>query len=139
MQIRQFTVADTEHVGALWAAAGLTKPWNDPRKDIARKLAVQPELFVVAVDESGTIIGTAMAGYDGHRGWLYYLATAPDARGAGVGRTLVEHVEQALLKLGCPKLNLQVRTSNPHPLGFYDRLGYSLDETTSLGKRLITD
>lgn len=139
MQIRQFAVADTEHVVALWAAAGLTKPWNDPRKDIARKLTVQPELFIVAEDESGTIIGTAMAGYDGHRGWLYYLATAPDARGAGVGRALVEHVEQALLNLGCPKLNLQVRTSNPHPLGFYERLGYSVDETTSLGKRLIAD
>lgn len=139
MQIRQFAVADTEHVVALWVAAGLTKPWNDPRKDIARKLTVQPELFIVAEDESGTIIGTAMAGYDGHRGWLYYLATAPDARGAGVGRALVEHVEQALLNLGCPKLNLQVRTSNPHPLGFYERLGYSVDETTSLGKRLIAD
>lgn len=139
MQIRQFAVADTEHVVALWVAAGLTKPWNDPRKDIARKLTVQPELFIVAEDESGTIIGTAMAGYDGHRGWLYYLATAPDARGAGVGRALVEHVEQALLNLGCPKLNLQVRTSNPRPLGFYERLGYSVDETTSLGKRLIAD
>lgn len=139
MQIRQFAVADTEHVVALWAAAGLTKPWNDPRKDIARKLTVQPELFIVAEDESGTIIGTAMAGYDGHRGWLYYLATAPGTRGAGVGRALVEHVEQALLNLGCPKLNLQVRTSNPHPLGFYERLGYSVDETTSLGKRLIAD
>lgn len=102
MKIRPFDVADTEHVVALWAAAGLTKPWNDPRKDITRKLAVQPELFVVAESESGSVIGTAMAGYDGHRGWLYYLATAPDARGLGVGQALVEHVERALLNLGCP-------------------------------------
>lgn len=77
MHIRPFRSEDTDAVVDLWEAAGLTRPWNDPRKDIARKLTVQPELFVVAEDETGRILGTIMAGYDGHRGWMNYLATQP--------------------------------------------------------------
>ncbi|MEV8274358.1 GNAT family acetyltransferase [Microbacterium sp. NPDC077184] len=138
MQIRAFRPDDTEAVVALWEEVGLTRPWNDPRKDIARKLEVQPELFVVAVDDD-RILGTVMAGYDGHRGWMNYLAAGPDARGTGIGRALVEHVEHALEARGCPKVNLQVRSSNTAVVAFYEHLGYTVDDTVDLGKRLIPD
>lgn len=139
MRIRSFRRTDTDAVVALWEAAGLTRPWNDPRKDIERKLAVQPELFIVAEDEHGRIVGCVMAGYDGHRGWMNYLATRPDARGEGIGRALVEHTERSLNDLGCPKVNLQVRTSNAGVVEFYRHLGYEVDDTVALGKRLIAD
>ncbi len=88
MHIRPFAVPDTEPVVALWRVCGLTRPWNDPRKDIERKLAVQPELFLVA-DREGEPVATAMAGYDGHRGWVYYVAVAPGLQRSGVGRELM--------------------------------------------------
>ncbi len=139
MQIRSVRPADTDAVVALWEAAGLTRPWNDPRKDITRKREVQAELFVVAESADGRILGSVMAGYDGHRGWMNYLATHPEARGTGVARALVEHVEHELLNLGCPKLNLQMRADNADVVEFYRHLGYGIDETVSLGKRLIAD
>ena len=71
--IRAFDLPDTEAVVSLWQQAGLTRPWNNPYQDIRRKLSVQPELFLVAVDDR-TIVGTVMAGYDGHRGWLHKVA-----------------------------------------------------------------
>jgi ribosomal protein S18 acetylase RimI-like enzyme len=139
VEIRAFRREDTDAVIALWQAAGLTRPWNDPRKDIERKLTVQPELFVVAVDDAGRVIGSVMAGFEGHRGWMNYLVSSPDARGLGIGRALVSHVETALARLGCPKVNLQVRASNPAVVGFYERLGYRVEDTIDLGKRLIAD
>ena len=138
MRIRVFERADETAVVALWEACGLTRPWNDPHKDIARKLAVQPELFLVGVAD-GAVMASVMAGYEGHRGWMNYLAVAPRFRGRGFGRTLVEYVERLLLERGCPKLNLQVRASNPAAVAFYRRLGYAQDESISLGKRLIVD
>jgi len=152
--IRTFDRRDTDAVVALWEDAGLTRPWNDPRADIARKLAVQPELFLVAVepaaagagtgtgmgtDESARIVGSVMAGYDGHRGWLYYLASASDRRGAGIGRGLVAEAERLLLAMGCPKVQLMVRAGNEQVLGFYDALGYERFEVGNTGKRLIRD
>ncbi len=139
MELRRFHPDDTESVVALWESIGLTRPWNDPRKDIARKLEVQPELFVVAVDEQDRILGTVMAGYDGHRGWMNYLAAAPNSRGLGIGRSLVEHVEEALRLRGCPKVSIQVRSSNAQVVEFYEHLGYRVDDTIDLGKRLIAD
>ena len=138
MQLRAFREDDTEPVVAVWEACGLTRPWNDPRLDIARKLTVQPELFLVATmhDE---VVGTVMAGYDGRRGWVNYLAVFPEHRGVGIGRTLMAEVERRLESLGCPKLNLQVRLDNDDALGFYDALGYTRDAVVSLGKRLIPD
>ena len=109
--IRRFTSADEEAVVALWEDAGLTRPWNDPRKDIARKRTVQPEGFIVAV-AGEEIVGSVMAGYDGHRGWVNYLAVAPHARRSGVGRSLMAEAEQVLEGLGCPKVNLQIRATN---------------------------
>ena len=138
MQIRAFQLIDEAAVVALWEECSLTRPWNDAQKDIARKLAVQPELFLVGVID-GAIVASVMAGYEGHRGWMNYLAVAPRFRGRGFGRGLVQHVERALLERGCPKVNLQVRATNLEAVAFYRRLGYAQDDSISLGKRLIVD
>jgi len=138
MLIRAFDPADTESVVALWETCGLTRPWNDARRDIERKLRVQPELFLVG-ERDGRIVASAMGGYDGHRGWVYYLAVDPAARGEGLGRALMDELERLLLDLGCPKINLLVRDDNAAALSFYDRIGYSRDASASLGKRLIPD
>ncbi|HYJ48956.1 MAG TPA: GNAT family acetyltransferase [Microbacterium sp.] len=136
--IRAFALRDTESVIALWQDAGVTRSWNNPHLDIQRKLTVQPEMFLVAVD-GHDIVGTVMAGYDGHRGWLYYLASDPQRRGEGIGRALVTAAEDALLELGCPKVQLMVRPDNDAVLGFYDSLGYERFDTSTTGKRLIAD
>ena len=138
MQIRPFQPADEAAVIALWEECGLTRPWNDPHKDIARKLAVQPELFLVGMLDDA-VMASVMAGYEGHRGWMNYLAVAPRHRGRGFGRALVEHVERLLLERGCPKVGLLVRNSNKEAAEFYRRLGYAQDESISLGKRLVAD
>ena len=138
MHIRPFGSADEAAVVALWEACGLTRAWNDPHKDIARKLAVQPELFLVGVTD-GAVMASVMAGSEGHRGWMNYLAVAPRYRARGFGRALVEYVERLLLERGCPKVNLQVRATNWEAVAFYRRLGYAQDESISLGKRLIVD
>ncbi|MDF2992026.1 MAG: family acetyltransferase [Microbacterium sp.] len=138
VEIRPFTLVDEDAVVALWDEAGLTRPWNDPHADIRRKLTVQPELFLVAVDAE-VIVGSVMAGYDGHRGWLYYLAAAASHRGSGVGRALVAEAERLLEALGCPKVQLMVRPDNVGARGFYDALGYEPFETWATGKRLVVD
>lgn len=138
LSIRAFEVDDTEAVVALWDACGLVRPWNDPHRDIARKATTQPELFLVGrVD--GRLVATAMVGYDGHRGWVNYLAVAGEARRNGHARTLMAEAERLLVERGCPKLNLQLRTSNLAALGFYHALGYVEDDAVCLGKRLIVD
>lgn len=138
MQIRQYKPSDESSLIALWHACGLVRSWNDPRKDIRRKLTVQPELFLVGIIEE-KLVASVMAGYDGHRGWVNYLAVDPASRKSGHGRALMEKVEHELKAMGCPKLNLQVRTSNHEVLAFYRRLGYLQDDAVSLGKRLIPD
>ena len=138
MRIRSFQTADEDQVIALWQECGLTRPWNDPRKDIARKLAYQPALFLVGtVDDS--IMATTMVGYDGHRGWVYYLAVARSHRRQAFGRALMNHAESLLMELGCPKLNLQIRTSNAEVIAFYRSLGFQQDDAVSFGKRLTSD
>ena len=142
LSIRVFSEADTEAVIALWLQAfpeynDPSRPHRNPRLSIANKLGTQPELFFVATrDEDGALVGTAMAGYDGHRGWLYSVAVMPDSRRLGVGTRLVRHAESALAAMGCLKLNLQVLADKPDVLGFYERLGYRADAVVSLGKRL---
>jgi len=138
MYIRPYRVDDEPAVVALWEQCGLTRAWNDPRKDIARKLTVQPELFLVG-ELDGKIVATLMAGYEGHRGWVNYLAVAPAHRRQGFGRVLMQEAEERLLALGCPKVNIQVRISNDEALSFYRGIGYAQDEAVSLGKRLIPD
>ncbi|ROS65206.1 ribosomal protein S18 acetylase RimI-like enzyme [Curtobacterium sp. PhB172] len=138
-RIRPFRADDTDAVVALWESCGLVRPWNDPRRDIARKATVQPELFLVAETEAAGVVAAGMAGFDGHRGWVNYLAVQPDLQGSGLGRTLMAEFERLLTDLGCPKVNLQIRAGNERVLGFYESLGYSDDRTVSLGKRLIPD
>jgi ribosomal protein S18 acetylase RimI-like enzyme len=138
MKIRAFEPQDEAAVVALWEACKLTRPWNHPRKDIARKLAVQPELFLVGIVENA-IVASVMAGYEGHRGWVNYLAVSPACRGRGYGRMLMQHVEAALEHRGCPKVSLLVRNSNRDAMDFYRRLGYAEDASVSFGKRLVAD
>jgi len=137
--IRPFRAEDTEAVVALWRQAGLVVPWNDPYRDIERKLTVQPELFLVVEGDAGELIGTAMAGYDGHRGWVNYLAVDEAHRGSGLGAELMAEAERLLAERGCPKLNLQVRSSNAGVIEWYRTLGYESDNAVSIGKRLIPD
>jgi len=138
LSLRSFHPDDESAVIALWHECGLVRPWNDPQRDIARKLTQQPELFLVGTLD-GQVVATAMIGYDGHRGWVYYLAVAQEHRKLAIGRTLMDAAEERLIALGCPKINLQVRTNNEQVLAFYDRLGYTRDDAVSLGKRLIPD
>ena len=139
--IRPFRRDDTEAVVALWHAAGLVVPWNDPYLDIERKLSVQPELFLVVADggADGVVVGAAMVGYDGHRGWVNYLAVDESRRGEGLGARLMAEAERLLVERGCPKLNLQVRSTNAGVIEWYRSLGYAPDHAVSLGKRLIPD
>jgi len=159
LRIRAFALADTEALVALWEACGLTRPWNDPRRDIERRRALNDGLFLVgepgpgddghdagghddenpSPHEAAGLVASAMGGYDGHRGWVYYVAVHPAHRGHGHGRRLMGELERRLLARGCPKINLQVRTGNDDVLAFYARLGFSVDATVSLGKRLIAD
>ena len=138
MQIRPFADADAPALVALWQVCGLIRDWNDPHLDIARKRGVQPELFLVgAVGDQ--LVASAMGGYDGHRGWVNYLAVDPAHRHRGYAARLMTRLETLLTDCGCPKLNLQVRTSNAEAVAFYRRLGYVQDEAVSFGKRLIVD
>ena len=136
--IRPFAPADETAVVTLWEEAGLTRPWNAPHRDIARKLRVRPEWLLVAEADT-EIVGTVMAGYDGHRGWVNYLAVHPGHRRAGLGRALMAEAERVLGEAGCPKVNLQLRSGNDEALTFYEALGYVHDDVVSLGRRLEHD
>jgi ribosomal protein S18 acetylase RimI-like enzyme len=138
VDIRPFTASDEDAVIRLWERCELTRPWNDPQKDIRRKLAVRPDLFLVGVVD-GEVAGTVMVGYDGHRGWINYLAVAPERRRCGLGRRLMAEAEQLLRREGCPKINLQVRSANQGVIAFYQRIGYVEDPVVSFGKRLVED
>jgi len=138
MKIRSFVEEDTDAVVALWSRCGLLRPWNDPRKDISRKLRMQRDLFLVG-EQDGRVVAVAMAGYEGHRGWVNYLAVDPDLRRLGLGRLIMAEVERRLKELGCPKLNLQVRRGNAEAVAFYRSVGYSEDDVLGMGKRLIQD
>lgn len=138
MKIRPFTTADESALVELWERCGLTRPWNDPIKDIDRKLGVQPHMFLVG-SIGDQIVGSVMAGYDGHRGWINYLAVCPTVRRRGYGRKLMQHAEALLNSAGCPKINLQIRSENGSAIEFYRSLEYDLDQVTSMGKRLQTD
>ena len=138
MQIRPFLDTDEAAVIALWEACGLTRSWNDPRKDIERKRRVQREWFLVGT-QGDAVIASIMIGYDGHRGWINYLAVAPGERLHGHARTLMREAERLLAAVGCPKINLQVRSSNTAVVEFYKRIGYGQDDVVSFGRRLIAD
>lgn len=138
MEIREFRQSDEDAVVDLWERCGLTRPWNDPRQDIRRKLAVRPDLFLVGIWE-GAIVASVMAGYEGHRGWINYLAVDPQHQRQGLGRDIMAEAERRLAAVGCPKINLQVRTDNLAALEFYRQIGYNTDAVVSLGKRLVQE
>ena len=135
LQIRPFRSDDQQAVIRLWEKSNLVVPQNDPVADIACKMQLQPELFLVGVMDT-VIVATLMAGYDGHRGWINYLAVDPGQRRRGFGRQMMAAAETRLRQLGCPKINLQVRESNDEVIAFYRHLGYTRDQVVSLGKRL---
>jgi ribosomal protein S18 acetylase RimI-like enzyme len=136
MEIRTFTRADTDAVIDLWRATGLVHPANDPHRDIDRKVADSTWGFLV-LTENDEIIGSVMVGYDGHRGWINYLACHPDHQRKGVATSLMTRARELLLDRGCPKINLQVRSGNDNALRFYESIGYTDDSVASLGLRLI--
>ena len=129
---------DTDAVIALWGDCDLLRPWNDPRKEIARKLTDRNGAFWVAT-MGDDVIASVMVGYDGHRGSINYLAVAPDFQRTGVGARLMQQAEAFLVALGCPKVSFCVRKDNADVLAFYDGLGYAVDDVHFLGKRLIPD
>jgi ribosomal protein S18 acetylase RimI-like enzyme len=134
-EIRVYRSSDRAQVIALWEACGLVVPWNVPAEDIAAKLAFQPALFFVA-ERDGRVVASVMAGYEGHRGQINYLSVHPDLQGTGLGKKLMAHAEARLRELGAPKINVQVRRTNAAVIAFYEALGYGVDDTVNLGKRL---
>jgi ribosomal protein S18 acetylase RimI-like enzyme len=135
---RPFRSEDEAAVIDLWTRCGLVRPQNDPKKDILRKLKVRPDLFLVGLHH-GKIVAAVMVGYEGHRGWINYLAVSPEHQKKGFGRQMMGEAERLLRSEGCPKINLQVRTANGEVLAFYRALGFIPDDVVSLGKRLEHD
>ena len=135
LRIAPLANADTEAVVALWRRCGLTRPWNDPHADVA--LAVGTTGAEVLVGHAGeAVAATAMVGFDGHRGWVYYLAVDPDARLGGFGRAMMTAAEAWLRERGAPKINLMVRDDNAAAGVFYERLGYEIQAVRTFGKFL---
>jgi len=138
MEIREYREKDANAVIALWIQCGLVVPRNNPQKDIERKLKVDRDLFLVGILE-GKIIASVMGGYEGHRGWINYLAVDPACRRQGYGRRIMQEIEKRIRARNCPKINLQVRATNQGVIQFYRSLGYADDNVIGLGKRLKED
>lgn len=130
--------SDRNQLIALWQECGLVKPQNNPDKDINRKLRVNPELLLVGVLQN-KIIASVMGGYEGHRGWINYLAVHPSQQRKGYGKLIMQAVEALIYAEGCAKINLQIRVGNETVAQFYRALGYCDDAVISLGKRLQQD
>jgi ribosomal protein S18 acetylase RimI-like enzyme len=137
-EIRSFEEADRAAVVTLWEICELVRPWHNPDLDIDRKLAHSGDMLYVGC-RGASIVATVMAGYDGHRGWINYLGVSPFERGTGVGAAMMLHAQSALRELGCPKINLQVRSSNLDAVEFYRTMGYAVDDVISMSVRLVDD
>ncbi|MDO8150703.1 GNAT family acetyltransferase [Isoptericola sp. b408] len=135
MRVTEIGDDDVEGVVGLWRACDLTRPWNDPYRDIADARA-HPAATVLVARDGDVVVGSVLAGYEGHRGWLYYVAVDPDRRTTGLGRTVVEAAETWLRRAGARKVRLMVRSANTAVLGFYEHLGYVDQETRVLGRTL---
>ena len=133
-----YQAGDQDAIVELWQQCGLVVPWNNPLTDIARKIADSPELFFTGRIE-GKLVASCMAGYDGHRGWIYFLAVTKCEQRKGFAALLVAHVEAQLIELGCPKLELMVRDKNREVIEFYQAIGFNLDPVRVLSKRLLQD
>ena len=138
MNIRPFRAQDQDAVINLWERAQLARPWNDPIEDIVRKVAYQPDLFVLG-EYNNQLVATAMIEYDGHCGTLFYFAIDADYQGHGLGQKLLNYADCILTELGCPKLNILVRSENKEGAQFYTKAGFQQDLAASFGKRLISD
>jgi ribosomal protein S18 acetylase RimI-like enzyme len=138
VKIRPFQIADGEAVVQLWIQCGLVVPQNNPMQDIERKIKVNPEWFLVG-EIDGRVVSTCMVGYEGHRGWINYLAVRPDLQRQGLGRQIMDYAEKTLLDAGCAKINLQIRSTNQAVIRFYESIGYTQDPVVSMGKRLQSD
>jgi ribosomal protein S18 acetylase RimI-like enzyme len=136
--IRPFQKDDEDALVLLWQICELTVPWNNPYKDIARKLELQAELFLVGYLEN-RLVASVMGGYEGHRGWINYFAVHPEFQKKGYGKQLMDSIEKGLRKMGCPKINLQIRAGNDKVLTYYQNLGFVEDKVISMGKRLVDD
>lgn len=138
MKITPYSPEYENDVIELWRQCGLTRPWNNPRLDIERKRKVNPELFLVGLLD-GKVVATVIGGYDGHRGWIHYLAVNPSYQRKGLGRQMMAAVEEKITAMGCPKINLQVRADNMGVIQFYESIGYETEDRVSMGKRLVED
>lgn len=133
MKVRVYRDSDEEAVLSLWDRAGIGRPWLDLRAEIHEKRKRDRSLFLVAVD-GALVVGAVMGAYDGRRGWVYHIAADPSLHRLGIGRALMEDLERRMLRAGVNKINLQVRADNGDVIGFYERLGYSDEHLTSMGK-----
>lgn len=138
VQIRVYHSRDEAALAELWQSCNLTRPWNNPQLDISRKLEGQSDWLLVGVKDD-RIVASVMVGYDGHRGWINYLAVAPDQQRTGIGQAMMAEAEQRLRTIGCPKINLQVRADNTEAVAFYRSIGFQQDNVLSFGKRLVDD
>jgi ribosomal protein S18 acetylase RimI-like enzyme len=136
IRIREATAADDDAVVALWDATGLIIPANDPHADIALCRTSPGSTILLAEDDIGALIGTVMAGSDGHRGWLYYLATDPQRQQHGIGRALVREAEAWLAGRGIAKVQLMIRNTNALVQAFYERIGYATEPRIVMSRRL---
>ncbi|NKJ42830.1 MULTISPECIES: GNAT family acetyltransferase [unclassified Novosphingobium] len=133
--VREAAPADAQAVIGLWQAAGLTRPWNDPATDYHLSME-NPASAVLLAEVAGEPAATIMVGYDGHRGWVYYLGVAPAFQRQGLGRTLMRAAEEWLTARDCPKIMLMVRSDNLATKAFYAALGYEPQAVETLGRRL---
>ena len=138
MKIRPYQTGDKKSVIQLWIDCGLVVPHNNPIRDIERKMRVNPEWFLVGKLD-GKVIASCMTGYEGHRGWINYLAVSPPLQRKGYAKAIMKRAEDILINAGCPKINLQVRATNQKVIEFYKSIGFKIDNVVSMGKRLEPD
>ncbi len=138
MEIREYHLNDESQVIDLWSTCNLVRPCNNPEKDIKRKLKVDPDLFLVGVS-NGKVIASVMGGYEGHRGWINYLAVDPSHQRKGYGKAIMEEIEERVEAKGAPKINIQIRSTNESVIDFYKSIGYKTDDVIGMGKRLVED
>ena len=137
LTVRSYAPADFEKVVALWEACELTRPWNDPASDIEFCAGSDNSILLVGVaGGESKIVATAMVGHDGHRGWIYYVAVAPEHQEKGAGREIMAHAEGWLAQRGVPKAMLMIREANKKVIGFYQRLGYAVEERVVMARWL---
>lgn len=135
VRIKPLDLADSEPALALWEAVDLTRPWNDARTDLLRAMQGPDSTVLGGYEAAGALIATAMVGHDGHRGWVYYLAVAPEHQRKGHARRLMQACEQWVRERHIPKIQLMVRTDNQNAVSFYETLGYEMSEVKVLGRR----